>query len=646
MPALDAPIQSFFAKKAVAYLLLAAGALVLAAIILSPILRTGFYGDDAPNSAKFSRDTLRVQGTTLSAAIVDDQRLWLENGRFFPGTAYTPVLFYVVNGHPRVLKVIVLTLVLVGLALLGYLTTRLTGSGAAGVLAILIWPLLYQYRAGYDPVLAFAGLLPLVMVLTLASLLALVEYLDGGKRRFLVASLIAYAVALLTYEIAIPFFLLHFCIVWLYPNKRPFRHAVRSTAPFAAIAVVPVLAALGLRAYFSKAVVLAGQTAAATGTSSFDVSAYVIHPAPLPAIAVVLKQMLAVVPLSYWSISRPVLPGFAAGVGNLPAFNTVLAISYALVTGVALWLAWREARASRSGIRAGLLAILGAGLLVLPNVLIALSSRYQSEIQWGSPYLPAYVSVAGGVLLVVVICLSLARVGARATPSWPWMVVLILSVSLGAYVAAGNLQRNKYVVEVGERNIGYSQELVRAALRAGLMRDVPSNSSLIIQSPAYWSETPEFYSGVSGRLIRAIYPANTLTDVVARGGLVPDLKRSGVLVAPPDRPLFYLAFASNWGGNGLVTLGRVEQVASDGAGNAAATLATSYAYIAASPEPRTSTEILPKYQYETVRAASVDELGMSSADFDTVSSGVNWVIVRSRYRSVMPMADTFPAIAK
>jgi hypothetical protein len=240
------------------YLSLCGAALALAVISLSPLLESGFFGDDSGNSWGSARSVLQGQGIGLADLI----HLSLTNvlreaqaGFFRPLSEYIYVLFYFVDGHALVLKLFVLALILVDLGLLCYLTTQITRSRALGVLAILITPLLFQIRltAYSDPIVAFAGILQVVLTYTLISLALLLLYLKSAKRRYLVGSLAVYAASLLTYEITIPFFLLFAALAWLYPERRSIVMSARISWPFAVVAVGALALNVGLRLIFKVA---------------------------------------------------------------------------------------------------------------------------------------------------------------------------------------------------------------------------------------------------------------------------------------------------------------------------------------------------------------------------------------------------------
>ncbi len=103
-------------------------------ISLSPLLGSGFMAMTCPILG-LRRSVLHAQAlglATSSTSAWPPSRGWAQSGRFFPLSAYSRVLFYFVDGHALALKLFVLALILVDLGLLGYLTTQITSSRAAG----------------------------------------------------------------------------------------------------------------------------------------------------------------------------------------------------------------------------------------------------------------------------------------------------------------------------------------------------------------------------------------------------------------------------------------------------------------------------------------------------------------------------------
>jgi hypothetical protein len=553
------------------YLLLCGAAFGLAVISLSPVLESGFFGDDAINSWNSARSVLHGQGLGLGDlihSILANVADWAQSGRFFPLSAYGAFLFYFVDGHPLLLKLFVLALILVDLGLLGYLATQITGSWALGVLAILITPLLFQLRltAYNDPIAAFSGLLQVVLTYTLIALALLQLYLKSGKRRYLVGSLAVYAVSLLTYEIGIPFFLLFAALTWLYPERRSLLMSARISWPFATLAGAAVALNMGLRLILKVAFSgSADAYAQAVSASGLTVSgAYIPNIAPDAILATLAHQVSAALPLSFQQLGVPGLfPSFSADLTAHPAFYLVLIAGYgamAVTLGLQLW---REVLARSRAFRPGLLVVLGSGLLILPNALISLSPRYQAETSWGIGYLPVYLSYFGVALLILALIYGLFRLAASAEHSVvvALSTVITLALAVGivyvsvanqthlglallplaltyglfriavsaerrssatvalaaatalaltvgiAYVGVVNHANNAIEVENGNAAVWYPRATIMTAMERGLLAGLPAGINLVIggAGPGHWDvRDPAFFSGYSGVKVAAV----------------------------------------------------------------------------------------------------------------------------------------------
>jgi len=97
----------------------------------------------------------------------------------------------------------------------GFLAGRLTGSARLGWLASALVSLTFQFRLHADAILGNALLLQTILLCTLGSLLVFDAYLANGGRWRLLAAVGLYLLAVLSYEIAWPFFVLHFALAYL-----------------------------------------------------------------------------------------------------------------------------------------------------------------------------------------------------------------------------------------------------------------------------------------------------------------------------------------------------------------------------------------------------------------------------------------------
>jgi len=620
------------------YLLLYGGALALAVMSLSPVLASGFDGDDLGNSVGVARSVLEAQGQGLGDlihSILASVPGWAQAGRFFPLTAYGAFLFYVVDGTALVLKLFVIALILVDLGLLGYLATRITGSRTLGLLAILIAPLLFQLRIAvyHDPITAFSGLLQVVLTLTLISLALLLPYLKSGRRRYLVGSLAVYAVSLLTYEITIPFFLLFTAVAWLYPSRRSLRDTARISWPFAALAVAAVGLNLGLRLYFQVAFAgSAAEYARAAATGGAAAGAYIPNIAPAAILKTLAHQVSAALPLGLQLLGAPVrglLPSFPADLMARPAFSLLLIAGYAAMAGALGWQLWREVLDRSGGFRIGLLSVLGLGLLILPNALISLSPRYQAETSWGVGYLPVYLSYFGAALLLVAAVYGLFRLAAGAGPSVLAASVTTFALAAAmAYVGVLNHANNAILVETGNVSVWYPRVTVAAAADRGLFTGVPADSTVAIagSEPAWDIQgAPPFFTGHGGVTVASLVAATRIVEII-QATTPSSTSADGTVsyVLSPQSNVYFLKYGSAWEGNGYAQLGKVREL--DVAANGAPTLQLEPVrlYLSAAPLSASTPRLLRGPHGQGLATTSPTEIGIDASQMTRVASGREW----------------------
>ncbi len=367
----------------------AALALVAAALIAAPVLGTGFYGDDASdanlNGALALRHVSVLQATMATAA------LWVEaNGRLFP--AYVAEKYAVFHVLPGVVayKLFLFVLTLAAIAVFMAFVRRI-GGGGLGALAGFFVALCLQMRGYHDALYAYNGMIQIMLLVLLASLWCWRVFLERGGVAWAVAAIVLYAGNCLTYEFSYLFFPLYAVVS---PATSP-RALLRSVGPFAALTALAAVTAVLLRAH------------AAIAPSS----AYAIGSNPLSYATALLQQLAAALPLSYygWNPSGifPRPPHLFDGSSGY-AFDWWVALFCAAVAFVLLRGVAQDAEAGSVWPLRRLLW-LGLGLWLLPAPLVALSVKYQRELQWGIGYLPVLIEAFGVALVLTVTVAALLR---------------------------------------------------------------------------------------------------------------------------------------------------------------------------------------------------------------------------------------------
>lgn len=459
-------------------------ALAFAAFLLGPLFKTGYFGDDLMES--LFRGMLLCRRQTFLQALLTDTQAWLKAGRFFPLVLILPHSTFYLLSDVHLFKSFIFLLLLSNLALFAYLLRRLTGGLAFSAFSALLVVASFQFRAYYDPILGLYGLMQWLLLGTLLSLLALHQHLRSGKRLWLLLSVLAYLLTLLTYEITYPFIALHALLIFARDGNG--RRALRKLLPFG----------LALAACGAVSVILRFFATTPLGPRyhpNLRPSAY------LPTLA---KQLFAAVPLSYFSIDPHGL--FAPGLlrQNWRSFLLVLIAGFL----IAVMLLARLARGveGHRPMNHRLLIPLGLLLWVLPALLIALSTGYQQDIFLGVGYLPVYIQYYGIGLLGACACALLLqrlaayrRLRALAAASLALAFALVSSLSYCA---------NQEVASLVARAHGDNRANLKAALQAGLLDGVPPQALVILDHEYELWHAREgstfFYAQHTGKVLNTV----------------------------------------------------------------------------------------------------------------------------------------------
>jgi hypothetical protein len=532
-----------------------AAVMSLVALTLLPMLASGFYGDDEFNSL-FTATLLSLKGQSLPALMASDIAGWATTvGRFFPLSEYTRVLFWVADGNALTYKLVLMALVLLDAALLYALLRRLTGSTGLAAVSVLAFSLTLQFRYYHEPILSYAGMLPVITALILAALLWFLRYLDSGSRRWLAVSVAAFVATLLIYEVALPMCLVFVALAAVYPRGRTLARALRASWAYLAAAVIAVADIAVLRLVFQF-----------QPRSVEQLSGYQPDFSPLPVVITVVKQMVAALPLTYYA-GR--MTGGALGLLSRPLYDSPLAYlrahPYTSVLGAALFFAVgllvlrpllsREPHTSSAAVKG--LVVVGLGFLVLPNTLIALAVKHQTGIAWSEGYLPVYMSSVGVAILVGAAVDRAARSSMVRRHAGSVALALALVVGL---VGAINLDNNRVTVEAMNRTRSYPAHVTAQALSAGLLAPVPQGAWVLSNMETPW-QSADFYALYAGKSLagaRPLVDPGSLPGLPLRASASRSGESTSYVVDPGGPPVYYLYVENGARDAGYVLLSRVE----------------------------------------------------------------------------------------
>lgn len=436
---------------------LAALAFLLILASLTPSLGSGMRGDDSVVGIDLKGD-LRYTDKTLATHIADTVEAGLENGRFMP-VGVTQGLVYVAAVPERLpykIGIVLLALGAVGMMLLFLRQLRLAALPTLLIVAVA-FALSLQFRATHDPVLGYAGTSQLSMIILFTGLWAYVRYLQGASWRWYAFALTMAVALVLAYEANPPLVLAFLC---LHFGRDPRRvHSWRAAVPFLALGGLMTL------------VMVFTRVASETGPSGYETSLELFTVAQ-----VALRQALSGIPGLYFIsgsqglLSDPTRAEMLGALWRAGLLAGLLAIALLLVRATSATQRVRD-------LPAGTLPIAGVGFVLMScsGLYISLAAQHQQLIGLGGGHLATFAGTMGFVLLAV-----------AAFSAWGPTVGASRWAVAGLALAAGGLAfasqySNLRIVAIEKPGIE-QRELTRAALKQGVLDNVPPSTTIYINS--------------------------------------------------------------------------------------------------------------------------------------------------------------------
>jgi hypothetical protein len=432
---------------------------VYVATALLPLLRSGYYSDDMVNS--LLRPQIELDGESFLKHFLITNSYWITtNGRFFPASLFLTELVYYYATNLLAYKIIILILVIADVVLFGHFVRMMTDNKYLSYLLMLVIPSFFQFRLYHDPILAFGGLLQIILLLLLLSLIFLQYFLNKNKYAFLVASLVFYNISLYSYEVCLA--VLPAYLYLIFENRRKFKRSLIDASPF----LISFLIALTLNLLGT----LVWKNDSGTG--------YVGTKANLD-IALLAKtfflQSGAALPLSYYFGNPSKI--FDHSLLGLLLHLRLLHVFIAMIFTAAYV---NFSKKMQLDIRWKNLVIIGLVFFLFPAFLIALSAKYQAELArygFGMGYLPVYIEYYGFLLLVAGCLFGGARHIGNATVKKAIGIFVLVALN---YILLVNLSDNSIIVDKANIDLSYRRTALEGALEGNLLQAVPENSRILI----------------------------------------------------------------------------------------------------------------------------------------------------------------------
>lgn len=434
--------------------------------MLSPVLDSGYTLDDSHLSLtrgyliESNRDLI-----TYTWAYID---YWaIHTGRFFPIAFATGYFLHYFINQLSLYKLITILFIFINIAIFSYFIYILTSQKPAAFLTFSLTPILFQLRLFHDPILGYALLMQLVFLFTILSLIFLIKYMKSDKRSHMILSVALFAVCILTYEIAYPFLI--FIILIIYYSQKNSHNKIKLIIPFFILSLLGISIPILLRLYYGVPLIGNDQS-------------YVLNPNMFAISSTLMKQVTASFPLSYFIFDPSKI---------FSDFKPVKL--YSILLFVLLFILYKHLFENIKPMPPRI-GIIGLFLLVLPAVVISLSSRYQASVVWGIGYIPVYISYFGLSAIFIYIVSRLTN-----SPKRVFIIIAIVFATIGAL----NYSNNIYVVENSNAYWLYPRLIIENGINDGLFNSIPDRSTLILDSNYPWDQ-PAFY--IMHSKVRSILP--------------------------------------------------------------------------------------------------------------------------------------------
>lgn len=438
---------------------------MLSLAVLSPFLATGYYQDDSINSV--FPTYLRLRGLTLGQFIAGGIGHWMfVEARLFPlGLAVSYSVWYFIT-ELLAYRWIQVGLVVSNVLLLGALIRELGGGLRHALVASLLALSLFQLRDYHDPIASYTFLMQIGMCLGSAAVLLYSRFLRTASVAALSGSWILYASGLLLYETELAFF-----PVFLYLALR--------ARPSKELGVFGRWGHLLITAlYLGTVMVLRLTGGTVYGGTQFKLG--------LRAASTFLFQFSAALPLSYPIFGRSGFFDWATLASS--EFLTITALFIFAAGGFFFYRVLRLTLQEPESRPGSSLRVLGWSLAILPAASIAISQKYQDQVNRpGIGYLPVYLSYFGVAVL-------LARVVARTRR--PRLVAGVFGI-----VLATTFSTNRIAADRINQFWKYPRVMLEKALEAGLFSKLEPNSRIALAQPYYWI-SPDLVAHYGGKSVR------------------------------------------------------------------------------------------------------------------------------------------------
>lgn len=503
------------------------------------ILESSYSADDIFN-ANAAAANYR-EGDSVWQLTLRQWKLWFENGRFYPFSNYTYLLFSIASSR-FTYKLLLLISVYLNAVLMSRCVRYVTDSKLAAVLSMVLLPFSMQLTPRWDgPLYCYHMLMQIVMLGSELSLLACFHYLKDEKQNkkhyiWLILGALAYMIALGTYENAYIMAAFLGLGVWAYTGS--VKKTLQTLLP-------DILVYIGM---------LIMNIAARIRYSGGGYDGITINLDPNRIGNTFLKQLYSTMPLAGYLANRHA--GIAEGVrtfmSQLRWTDIVMTLAYVFLVIIAYHFYADETKTLISGRRIWFLLFMGVSMMVFPSALMSLMAKYQNELVWGQGHISNYMQNYGLMLVLLSILLALTIYTTRYIKN----VVTVLMIILGIPVLLWQEWEARLDAEFRYMHFGYCRDAIIQAAELGIFHNIDPDDVIYGMSDYVYdnAQTDSFYTLAAKKQIQGRVKGEFLPMLIDQYG------NQEVYDLTGSSPEVYVAKTGADASGGYMILGKVVSV--------------------------------------------------------------------------------------
>lgn len=430
------------------------------------ITESGYRCDDCYNANIIAYKYLTgdtVWNLTISGIIG-----WMEEGRFFPFSGYTYLIFSILRKR-WTYKFAILVFTYLNSLLFGKMLEELTQSKRLRYMVMMLFPICIPLSCEYNNGLySYHMLMHMEFLWLTVSMIFLIRYSCDKKWYLGVLGGVTFFLALGTYEVAFVFLIPLVIIAWSVENTGNGRFLFFETGKQTCIKLKHHLVAYGLAGGINAWLRV-------KSTSGYDGTMFNLEPAMI--VKGFEKQVSAGVPLVRYMVTVGKDNGWKDEIWlllhSIHWRQIVIVILY--IFCVLFWVKLKQEKEMKSKQRLKIILI-GLCILCLPAAVIALSKKYQIETQWGMGHLPAYIEAYGFTLIIACAFLWVYQLVKKRCLK---MVVSIVCSCTMLGILVVNQFMGWTTVESDNIMYRYPRDCLESAVDCGILNDIDDGERLV-----------------------------------------------------------------------------------------------------------------------------------------------------------------------